>query len=110
MSGATKSAVSVLGTGRMGAPMASNLVRAGFPVTVWNRSARRAQPVIDAGARLAASPADAAASADVVLTMLTDGDAVADAMTASGGALSAMRSGSAWIQMATVGVDWTERL
>jgi 3-hydroxyisobutyrate dehydrogenase len=102
--------IAVLGTGRMGAPIARNLLRAGFGVSVWDRTPRRAQEVVDLGGRPAASPADAAGSADVVLTMLADGDAVAHAMTGAKGASSVLRPGSIWIQMATVGVDWTERL
>jgi 3-hydroxyisobutyrate dehydrogenase len=89
----------------MGAPIARNLLRAGFDVAVWNRSPDRARELVDAGARLAASPADAASSADMVITMLSDGDAVAETMAGP-----ALRRGSVWIQMATVGVDWTERL
>ena len=110
MSAATKPTVAVLGTGRMGAPMAHNLLRARFEVSVWNRTAARAQELVEAGAPLAASPADAAGSAEVVLTMLADGEAVTHAMTGPDGALSALRPGSVWIQMATVGVDWTDRL
>ena len=110
MTASTQPTIAVLGTGRMGAPIARNLLRARFEVSVWNRTAGRAQELVEAGARLAATPADAAGSADVVLTMLTDGDAVTDAMTGSTGALSALRQGSVWIQMATVGIDWTERL
>jgi 3-hydroxyisobutyrate dehydrogenase len=106
----TKPAVAVLGTGRMGAPIARNLLGAGFEVSVWNRSRQRAEELVDAGARVAASPADAAGSAEVVLTMLADGEAVAHAMTGPDGALSGVRPGSVWIQMATVGVDWTDRL
>jgi 3-hydroxyisobutyrate dehydrogenase len=94
----------------MGAPIARNLLRAGFGVSVWNRTPRRAQELVDAGARLAASPADAAGSADVVLTMLADGEAVAHAMIGPGGGLSALRREGIWIQMATVGVEWTDRL
>jgi 3-hydroxyisobutyrate dehydrogenase len=105
-----ESKIAVLGTGRMGAPMARNLLRAGFEVSVWNRNPRRAQELVDAGARLAATPADAAGSAEVVLTMLADGEAVAHAMTGPEGALPALRPGSVWIQMATVGVDWTDHL
>src|ERR1700712_5631307 len=96
--------IAVLGTGRMGAPIARNLLAAGFGVAVWNRTPGRARELGAAGARLAASPADAAGSADVVLTMVADGDAVAHAMTGPHGALSALRRGSVWIQMATVGV------
>jgi 3-hydroxyisobutyrate dehydrogenase len=106
----TESTVAVLGTGRMGAPIAHNLLRAGFGVSVWNRTPGRAQELVDSGARAAATPADAAGSADVVLTMLADGEAVAEAMTGPEGALSVLRPGSVWIQMATVGVDWTDRL
>lgn len=103
-------AIAVLGTGRMGAPIAHNLLRAGFSVSVWNRTSARAEPLAGEGARLASSPAEAADGANVVLTMLADGDAVAGAMSGSDGALGPLRSGSTWIQMATVGVEWTERL
>jgi 3-hydroxyisobutyrate dehydrogenase len=102
--------VTVLGTGTMGRPIATNLISAGFRVTVWNRTKARAAPLQREGARLAASPAEAAASANVILTMLADGEAVASAMSGPEGALSAARAGAVWIQMATVGVDWTRRL
>ena len=106
----TKPTIAVLGAGRMGAPIARNLLRARFEVSVWNRTPRRAQELVEAGARLAASPADAAGSAGVVLTMLADGDAVTHAMTGPTGALSTLRPGAVWIQMATVGIEWTDRL
>jgi 3-hydroxyisobutyrate dehydrogenase len=94
----------------MGAPIAQNLLAAGFPVSVWNRTAARAAPLVDDGARLASSPADAAKNADVVLTMLADGAAVEETMSGPGAALDAMRPGAVWVQMATVGVDWIGRL
>ncbi|HEX6714820.1 MAG TPA: NAD(P)-dependent oxidoreductase [Thermoleophilaceae bacterium] len=102
--------IAVLGVGRMGSPIALNLLKAGFRVSVWNRTAARAQELAGAGARAASSPADAAASADVVLTMLADGDAVARAMDGPDGANTALAPGAVWIQMATVGLDWTQRL
>ena len=102
--------IAVLGTGRMGTPIARNLLAAGFALSVWNRTPERAAPLAADGARLASSPADATEGVDVVLTMLTDGDAVAGAMIGREGALASLRPGSAWIQMATVGDDWTERL
>jgi len=107
---ANRIAIAVLGTGSMGAPIARNLLAAGFPVSVWNRTAGRAAPLGDDGARVAPSPAEAARDADVVLTMLADGQAVEDAMSGPDGALATLRPGSTWIQMATVGVDWIERL
>jgi 3-hydroxyisobutyrate dehydrogenase len=105
-----RASVAVLGTGSMGAPIAHNLLAAGFPVSVWNRTAARAAPLVDDGARLATSPADAAENADVVLTMLADGAAVEETMSGPEGALQAMRPGAVWIQMATVGIDWIGRL
>jgi 3-hydroxyisobutyrate dehydrogenase len=105
----TRLRVAQLGTGRMGAPMANNLLRAGFPVTVWNRSPEAAAPLVEAGATLASSPADAVRGADVVITMVTDGDAVSQTMNGPNGALETLSPGSVWIQMGTIGVEWTDR-
>jgi len=103
-------AIAVLGTGRMGTPIAHNLLAAGLEVSVWDRSAERAAALAGDGARPASTAAEAAAGADAVLTMLTDGEAVREAMLGSEGALGSMRPGSVWIQMATIGREWTERL
>jgi 3-hydroxyisobutyrate dehydrogenase len=108
--GTTRPAIAVLGTGRMGAPIARNLLAAGFEMSVWNRTAERAAPLAADGARQSSSPAEAAEGADVALTMLADGEAVNDAMTGPEGALASLRPGSVWIQMATIGDDWTSRL
>jgi len=94
----------------MGAPIAHNLLAAGFEVSVWNRTAERAAPLVADGARLASSPVEAADGVDVVLTMLADGDAVYHAMIGRDGALASLRPGSVWIQLATIGDEWTERL
>lgn len=95
--------VAVLGTGIMGAPMARNLAEAGFPVRAWNRTRAKAEPLAAAGVTVAGSPAEAAAGAAVVLTMLTDADAVlAVAPDALGGA-------EVWVQASTVGIVGTER-
>ena len=106
----TQPAIAVLGTGRMGAPIARNLLAAGFEVSVWNRTAGRAAPLAADGARQSASPAEAAEGVDMTLTMLADGEAVNDAMTGPAGALASLRPGSTWIQMATIGDEWTGRL
>lgn len=76
--------VAFLGTGLMGAPMAINLIKGGYDVAVWNRSAEKTRPVGEAGARVAATPASAAAGAEVVFTMLTDAAAVADVLFTQG--------------------------
>jgi 3-hydroxyisobutyrate dehydrogenase len=106
----SRPAIAVLGTGRMGAPIARNLLAAGFDVSVWDRAADTRAALAADGARLAASAAEAADAVDVVLTMLTDGNAVRDVMIGRDGALASLRPGSAWIQMATIGEDWTEQL
>src|SRR5438128_136755 len=97
--------VAVLGTGIMGAPMARNLVRAGNDVTVWNRTRAKAEAV--EGARVADSPKEAVAAAEVALTMLADGNAVEQTMR---DALTALPREAVWIQSSTVGVGATERL
>jgi 3-hydroxyisobutyrate dehydrogenase len=102
--------VAVLGIGTMGAPIARNLLRAGFGVRVWNRTPDKAAELVDDGARLGSDPAEAASGADVLITMLSDGATVEDVMTGPKGALSTLRSDSTWIQMSTVGVEWTDRL
>jgi 3-hydroxyisobutyrate dehydrogenase len=99
--------VAVLGTGTMGAPMARNIAAAGLPVRVWNRTKERAEPLAEAGAHVADSPAEAVDGADIVLTMLFDADAVFDAMEAAAGALT---PGAVWVQASTVGVTGEQRL
>jgi 3-hydroxyisobutyrate dehydrogenase len=101
--------VAVLGMGTMGAPMARNLLRAGLQVRVWNRSPAKALALASEGAHVASSLA-AAAEADVLITMLADGAAVKAAMTGSAGALSALRPGAVWIQMSTIGVEYSDHL
>ena len=102
--------VAVLGTGTMGAPMARNLRHAGFGVRVWNRTMAKAAALAADGARPASDPAAAARGAEVLITMLADGATVEDAMTGPKGALLKLRSNAIWIQMSTVGVEWTDRL
>ncbi|MBB2944618.1 3-hydroxyisobutyrate dehydrogenase [Actinoplanes lutulentus] len=99
MSGLT---VGVLGTGIMGAAMARNLVKAGHVVRVWNRSPDKAAPLEKDGAHLAASPADAVSEADVVLTMLYDGDAVAEVMRQ---AAPGLQAGASWVQSTTASLE-----
>lgn len=97
--------VAMVGLGRMGAPMARSLLRAGFPLTVQNRTRRRASLLGDAGATVVESPAEAARSAEVVITMLADGGAVEAVMDGPEGILSAARPGSTLIEMSTIGPE-----
>ncbi len=101
--------VAFLGTGRMGGPMAANLARAGFDVRVWNRTISRAQALVPDGAIVAGSPAEAVRGATVVITMLTDGSATEQAAAGPDGFLAAAKD-VIWVQMGTVGTEWTARL
>ena len=101
--------VAVLGLGTMGTPIAHNLVASGFPVVVWNRRHEPVAAFVDAGATAALSPAGAAAAADIVVTMLADGKATADVFGGPSGVLAGVRRDTIWIQMATVGLHWTEQ-
>jgi 3-hydroxyisobutyrate dehydrogenase len=102
--------IAFLGIGRMGSPMAANLARAGFAVRAWNRTLSRASALAGAGVIPAATPADAARGADIVITMLADGAAVAAAMARPMGGLDGSHRGQVWAQMSTVGAEWTGKL
>lgn len=82
-----KSSVTLIGLGPMGQAMVHTLLAAGYPVTVWNRTASRAEPLVAAGARLASSPAEAVASSDLVILSLTDYQAMYDILSTAESAL-----------------------
>ncbi|MCL7493282.1 NAD(P)-dependent oxidoreductase [Streptomyces sp. MCA2] len=94
--------VAVLGTGIMGAAMARNLAGAGHDVRAWNRTRAKAEPLAADGIRVTGTPAEAVDGADVVLTMLLDGDAVLQAV---GQAAAALPAGALWLQTSTVGTE-----
>jgi 3-hydroxyisobutyrate dehydrogenase len=101
--------VAVLGLGGMGQPMATNILRAGLPTVVWNRRPEPARRLGEQGAEVADSPTAAVRRADVVITMVTDADAVLS-IAADQGMLAAMAEGAIWAQMSTIGVSPTERI
>jgi 3-hydroxyisobutyrate dehydrogenase len=105
-SGGKDTRVAVIGTGIMGAAMAGNLIAAGLPTTVWDRSPDATAPLADAGARVAASARDAAREAQVVITMLPTADVVTSVMFGDGVA-GALADGAVWAQMGTIGVTAT---
>jgi 3-hydroxyisobutyrate dehydrogenase len=98
--------IAVLGTGIMGSAMARNLIAAGLETTVWDRSAAATGPLAAAGARVAASPADALPGADVVITMLPTAEIVRSVLF-DGGAAQAFAVNAVWAQMGTIGVAAT---
>ena len=94
--------IAFLGLGRMGSGMACRLVDKGHDVVVWNRSAAKAQSVLDRGARLATTPADAARGVSVVFTMLADDPASQAVWLGADGALAAMEPGTTAIECSTL--------
>jgi 3-hydroxyisobutyrate dehydrogenase len=99
--------VTVLGAGNMGSAMAARLVDTAHQVTVWDRNAARAQHLALIGVTVAPDALAAVGDASVVITMVTNGEAVhavAEQM------LPAMRSDAVWLQASTVGADWADRL
>jgi 3-hydroxyisobutyrate dehydrogenase-like beta-hydroxyacid dehydrogenase len=96
-------AIAVLGTGHMGTPIARRLLATGHRVRVWNRTKARAAPLAAAGADIAMSPGEAVRDADVVITMLTDGDAVQTVLFGPGGAAADLAGTACVIQMSTIG-------
>jgi 3-hydroxyisobutyrate dehydrogenase len=104
---ATPPRLAVLGTGIMGGAMARRWAGHGHAVTAWNRHRAKAEALADAGVVAVATPAEAVAGADVVVTMLADGPATEAVMAE---ALPAVAPGALWVQMGTVGVEATDRL
>jgi 3-hydroxyisobutyrate dehydrogenase-like beta-hydroxyacid dehydrogenase len=102
--------IAFLGLGKMGAPMARRLLAAGHPLTVWNRNRERAEAVGAEGASVAGTPADAARTADAVLTMLFDDAANEEVLFGAGGVLDALPPGALHISLSTISVALSERL
>src|SRR6476659_10319641 len=94
--------ISYLGLGTMGGGMASNLLKAGYKLTVWNRSAERCKPFARKGARVAESPADAVRDADLVIYMLSNDQAVEEVVFGAKGILSGIKEGQIAMDMSTV--------
>src|ERR1700756_25227 len=79
--------IGLIGLGLMGRPMGMNLLKAGYPLTVWNRTASRAEELVTAGAKLAKSPQEVAAASDFLLTMVSDPPALEEVLWGQGGAM-----------------------
>jgi 3-hydroxyisobutyrate dehydrogenase len=101
--------VAVLGIGAMGHGMAASALRAGIPTVVWNRRPAATRDLAGLGAGVAETAADAARRAAVVVTMVTDTDAVVS-IARDQGMLAALAPGAIWVQMGTIGVAGIERV
>ncbi len=102
--------IAVVGLGAMGSRIARRLLDSGHDLVVWNRSAARADELVDAGADRAESPADAARRAEVVLTMLADPDALRAVSEGPEGIAAAVDESTTVIEMSTVGPPAVARL
>jgi 3-hydroxyisobutyrate dehydrogenase-like beta-hydroxyacid dehydrogenase len=94
--------ISYLGLGTMGSGMASNLLKAGYEVTIWNRTAEKCKPFARKGARVANTPADAVRDVDLVMYMLSNDQAVDEVVFGSKGILSGIKEGQIAMDMSTV--------
>ncbi|PYK22876.1 MAG: NAD(P)-dependent oxidoreductase [Verrucomicrobia bacterium] len=94
--------ISYLGLGTMGGGVASNLLEAGYKLTVWNRSAEKCNPFARKGARVAESPADAVRDADLVIYMLSNDQAVEEVVFGANGILGGIKEGQIAMDMSTV--------
>lgn len=92
--------ITLIGTGLMGVPMSRNLMAAGHDLTVWNRSAHRAVPLVDEGAKTAPTAAEAIAGAEIIITMLSDGFATA-ALLEDEAFRGALNDGMIWVDMSS---------
>ena len=105
----THDRVAVLGVGAMGHGMATSALRAGIPTIVWNREPEATRDLAELGAEVAKTAADAARRAAIVVTMVTDADAVVS-IARDQGMLAALAPGAIWVQMSTIGVAGIERV
>jgi 3-hydroxyisobutyrate dehydrogenase-like beta-hydroxyacid dehydrogenase len=101
----SKTNVGLIGLGLMGQPIGMNLLKAGYPLTVWNRTTSRANELVAMGAKLAVSPKEVAAASDVLITIVSDPPALESVLWGDGkdsGALAALKPGSTYIDSSTV--------
>jgi 3-hydroxyisobutyrate dehydrogenase-like beta-hydroxyacid dehydrogenase len=94
--------VGLIGLGLMGKPMGMNLLKAGFPLTVWNRTASRADELVAAGAKLAPSPRELAASCEFVISIVSDPAALEEVLWGHHGAMQGFQRGSIYVDSSTV--------
>src|SRR5260370_3891242 len=94
--------IGIAGIGKMGAAIAARLMEVGNQITVWNRSPEKTKPLADAGAKIAATPADLAKAVDVVITILTDAAAINSTYGGPSGLLAVELKGRLFIDMSTV--------
>jgi 3-hydroxyisobutyrate dehydrogenase len=102
--------VAVIGAGgTMGLPMARHIAEAGMEVRAWNRTDEKVERLADHGVEVVDTAADAVSGADILLTILSDAQAVTSVVEGDGATLSGVAAGGIWLQMSTIGIEGTER-
>ena len=104
-----KTSVGLIGLGLMGRPIGANLLKKGFALTVWNRTASRAQDLASQGAKVAATPKEAAAASDVLIMIVSDPPAVEQVLWGKEGVFSGLRRGSVLVDSSTVSPELARR-
>ena len=94
--------VGFIGLGIMGGAMSMNLLKAGFPLTIWNRTSEKMRPLLEAGAKPAKSPKEVAERSDIVIDMVTDSKDVEEVLLGSGGVIYGARPGTIVVDMSTI--------
>ncbi|HDN62359.1 hypothetical protein DRO28_01900 [Candidatus Bathyarchaeota archaeon] len=105
-----KKRIGFIGLGVMGKPMAMNLLKAGYPLTVWNRTRSKMEDLVKMGAAPGESPKDVAEKSDVVITMVTDSAAVEAVILGPSGVIEGVRPGMIVIDMSTISPSVTRRI
>ncbi|MBX3065091.1 MAG: NAD(P)-dependent oxidoreductase [Anaerolineae bacterium] len=106
----TKPTIGFIGLGAMGQPMALNLLRAGYPLVVYNRTPERSKALSAAGAQVANSPATVAHQAEIVITMVSDSAAVEIVILGDNGVIEGLQTGSVVIDMSTIAPKVTQKI
>jgi 3-hydroxyisobutyrate dehydrogenase len=102
--------IGFIGLGIMGQGMAANLLKAGFPLTVWNRTASKADALVAQGAQLAPTPKEVAAQSDIVLSCVSDTPDVRQVLFGEEGALHGAREGALFVDMSTISPQATREM
>lgn len=104
-----KPSVGLIGLGLMGHPIAVNLLKKGFALTVWNRTSSRADDLVSQGAKVAATPLEAAAASDVLMIIVSDPPAVEEVLWGDKGVFKGLRRGSVLVDSSTVSPELARR-
>src|SRR5450755_4091071 len=94
----------------MGHPMGMNILKAGFPLTVWNRTASRASELVAAGAKLAASPRELAVSSDFLISIVSDPPALEEVLWGDDGAMQSLRRDSIYMDSSTISPELARKI